>query len=36
MGDYGDRVPAGIVVYTGRETHWLTYRVLAVPWHVVI
>ena len=36
MGDYGDRVPAGIVVYAGRETYWLTDRVLAVPWHVVI
>ena len=36
MGDHGDRVPAGIVVYAGRETYWLTDRVLAVPWHVVI
>ena len=36
MGDYGDRVPAGIMVYAGRETYWLTDRVLAVPWHVVI
>ncbi len=36
MGDYGDRVPAGILVYAGCETYWLTDRVLAVPWHVVI
>ena len=36
MDEYGDRVRAGVLVYVGRETYWLTDRVLAVPWHVVI
>ena len=36
MDEYGDRVPAGILTYAGRKTYWLTDRVLAVPWHVVI
>ena len=36
MDEYGDRVPAGILTYAGRRTYWLTDRVLAVPWHVVI
>ena len=36
MRDYGDRVRAGILVYAGRETYWLTDRVLAVPWQVII
>ena len=36
MDDYGTRVPAGVLVYGGRETYWLTDRVLAVPWNAVL
>lgn len=36
MADYADQVSAGILIYAGRETYWLTDRVLAVPWHTVI
>lgn len=36
MDDYDDRVRAGVLVYTGRETYWLTDRVLAVPWDAVL
>lgn len=34
--EYDDRVGAGVLVYSGRETYWLTVRVLAVPWGMVI
>ncbi len=36
MSEYGDKVRAGVLIYAGRETHWLNERVLAVPWHVII
>ncbi len=36
LRDYEDKVPAGVLVYTGRETYWLTDRVLAVPWDTVL
>lgn len=36
MREYGDRVRSGVLVYAGRETYWVTDRVLAVPWHVMI
>ena len=36
MDDYGTRVPAGVLVYGGRETYWLTDRVLAVSWNAVL
>ncbi len=36
MDDYDDSVRAGILVYTGQETYWLTDRVLAVPWDTVL
>ncbi|MYB07127.1 MAG: ATP-binding protein [Gemmatimonadetes bacterium] len=32
MRDYRDEAPAGVVIYAGRETYWLTDGVLAVPW----
>ena len=36
MSDYGDRVRAGMLVYAGHETYWLSKRVLAVPWYAII
>ena len=36
MSEYADRVRKGVLVYAGQETYWLTDRVLAVPWHVII
>ena len=36
MSEYGDRVPAGVLVYGGSETYWLSKRVLAVPWYAII
>ena len=35
MDEYGDRARAGLLLYAGRETYWLSERVLAVPWDVV-
>ncbi len=34
--DYGEAVPAGVIVHGGRDTYWLTERVLAIPWRRVI
>ncbi len=36
MRDYGDAVPAGVIIHGGRDTYWLTERVLAVPWNRAI
>jgi predicted AAA+ superfamily ATPase len=36
LDDYADRSDAGLLLYTGDETFWLTRRVLAVPWSRVI
>ena len=36
MREYGDRVRSGVLVYAGHQTYWVTDRVLAVPWHVMI
>ena len=36
LRDYDDQSPAGVMVYAGRETYWLTDRVLAVPWDTVL
>ena len=36
MTEYGDRTQAGVLVYSGRDAYWLTDRVLAVPWDVVL
>ena len=33
MRDYGEAVPAGVIIHGGRDMYWLTERVLAVPWH---
>jgi hypothetical protein len=32
LDEYQDRSPAGVMLYTGAETYWLTRRVLAMPW----
>ena len=36
MRDYGEAVPAGVIIHGGRDTYWLAERVLAVPWREVI
>ncbi|WP_419948389.1 ATP-binding protein [Candidatus Palauibacter sp.] len=36
MRDYGEAVPAGVIIHGGRDTYWLTERVLAVPWRRII
>lgn len=36
MRDYGEAVPAGVIIHGGRETYWLTEHVLAVPWQQTI
>ena len=36
MRDYGDAVSAGVIIHGGRDTYWLTERVLAVPWNRAI
>lgn len=36
LDEYPDRAPAGLLMHSGRETYWLTRRVLAVPWHQVM
>jgi len=36
LDEYADRAPAGLLLYTGDETFWLTRRVLAVPWSRIV
>ncbi|WP_420635087.1 DUF4143 domain-containing protein [Candidatus Palauibacter sp.] len=36
MRDYGEAVPAGVIIHGGRDTYWLTERALALPWHQAI
>jgi predicted AAA+ superfamily ATPase len=36
LDEYPEYAPAGIVLYTGEQTFWLTKRVLAVPWSRVL
>ncbi|MCI0433199.1 MAG: ATP-binding protein [Gemmatimonadetes bacterium] len=36
LDDYADLADAGLLLYTGDETFWLTRRVLVVPWSRVI
>lgn len=36
MRDYGEAVPAGVIVHGGRDTYWLTERILAIPWRRAI
>lgn len=36
LTEYADRAPAGLILYTGNETFWLTQRVLAVPWSRIL
>ncbi len=31
IDEYADQVAAGVLIYTGTDTYWLTERVLAVP-----
>lgn len=36
MEQHGRLARAGVLIYGGVETYWLTDRVLAVPWHAVL
>lgn len=36
LGEYPDKAVAGVLLYTGDNTYWLTERVLAVPWWQVL
>ena len=36
LDEYGDKARAGILMYTGEDTYWLTDRVLAVSWSSVL
>lgn len=36
LDEYADRAAAGVLLYTGDQTFWLTRRVLAVPWHRIV
>ena len=36
ISEYPDQARAGVVLYAGRETYWLSERVLAVPWYAII
>lgn len=36
QSEYGERVPAAIVLYMGDETLWVREGVLAVPWDRVV
>lgn len=36
LGEYPDKATAGVLLYTGDSTYWLTERVLAVPWWRVL
>ena len=35
IAEYPDQARAGVLLCAGRETYWLSQRVLAVPWHVI-
>jgi len=36
MEEYPDQTPAGLLVYGGSETYWLTDEILVVPWTDVL
>jgi predicted AAA+ superfamily ATPase len=36
LQDYADLAPAGLLLYDGDDTFWLTRRVVAAPWWRVI
>lgn len=36
LDEYADKATAGILLYTGEDTYWLTDRVLAVSWSSVV
>ena len=36
LNEYADRARAGLLLYTGDQTFWLTRRVLAVPWYRIV
>jgi len=36
LDEYSDRAPAGVLLYCGEDTFWLTERVLVAPWWKVL
>ncbi len=36
LDEYADRATAGVLLYGGTDVHWLTDRVIAVPWNRII
>ncbi len=36
LDEYPDKATAGLLMYGGEDTYWLTDRVLAVPWNRVL